>query len=371
VSEDFETQIEELMDQAYRLPDGASKLMLLEEAVRLADTHQHTEYGFRVRQSLIRCASFSGADEKALVAFSWCLAQCDRNPEQFDEEELLWEYKWIVASLPQFPQIARPQITAMLDDMQRRYERGGHGLRPVHMLRCKVMLWMYDLEEARRHQRLWRRAPHGDNDDCAACERDSQIEYLLAVGRAERAVELAEPILQGKLRCAEVPHFTLARLLLPLWRMRLRASAMACHQRGYPLVADSRDFVEQAAMHLTFLVLSDNLARGVAVLERHLGWALGLLEMQRRFEFLLAGRLLLDRLAETGQSTLQLRLPRSFPLYQEGGEYETAPLRAWFAEEARELAARFDARNGNDGCGARVRELETLKQLISPYPLGE
>jgi hypothetical protein len=371
VSADFETQIEELMDQAQRLPDGASKLMLLEEAVRLADTHQHTEYGFRLRRALIRCASFAGADEKSLVAFSWCLAQCDRYPERFDEAEMLWEYKWIVASLPQFPQISRAQITAMLDDLQRRYERGGHGLRTAHMLRCKVALWMCDLDQARRHQRLWRRAPHGDNDDCPACERDSQVEYLLAVGKAERALELAEPIVRGRLRCAEVPHMTLARLLLPLWRMRLRESAKACHRYGYPLVADNRDFVEQAGMHLRFLVLSDNLARGVAVFEKHLGWALELMEMRNHFEFLLAARLLLDRLAETGQATLALRLPRSFPLHREDSTYETAALLAWFTESARELAARFDARNGNDGHGSRLKEMETLKQLVSPYPLGE
>lgn len=104
---DYQERIEELQEEAWGLPDGPSKLALLEEAVRLADTHQDVELGDEVRADLIRTATFCGYPEKALVAFSWRLAQSDRDPKSFPETDLLWEFKWITDSLPGFPQIAQ------------------------------------------------------------------------------------------------------------------------------------------------------------------------------------------------------------------------------------------------------------------------
>ena len=98
MSADYQTQVEELLDQAGELPDGPSKLALLEEAVRLADVHQDVALGDEVRSDLIRVAKFSGYPEKALVAFSWRLAQADRDPDNFPEKDLLWEYKWIAGA---------------------------------------------------------------------------------------------------------------------------------------------------------------------------------------------------------------------------------------------------------------------------------
>src|SRR5579884_3112427 len=120
---DYQIQVEELMDQAAVLPDGPSKLALLEEAVRLADVHQDTALADEARDDLIRTATFSGYPEKSLVAFSWRLAQSDRDPEVFPEQALLWQYKWIANSLKYFPQITRTQIEDAFDDLARRCQR--------------------------------------------------------------------------------------------------------------------------------------------------------------------------------------------------------------------------------------------------------
>jgi hypothetical protein len=57
---DYQVQVEELMDQAAGLPNGPSKLALLEEAVRLADVHQDTALADEARDDLIRTATFCG-----------------------------------------------------------------------------------------------------------------------------------------------------------------------------------------------------------------------------------------------------------------------------------------------------------------------
>lgn len=151
-------RITELIDQAEELEYGPTKVALLEEAVREADTSTDLEAGFYARLELITAATFSGAKEKAMVAFSWCLGQVDANPEVFDEEDLMWQYKWVVEELVAYPQISRQQIGDMLEDMQRRYTRLGISLRPVHYLRWTNGMRMGDLDlamaEARSEERL-------------------------------------------------------------------------------------------------------------------------------------------------------------------------------------------------------------------------
>ena len=43
--------------------------------------------------------------------------------------------------------------------------------------------------------------------------------------------------------------------------------------------------------------------------------------------------------------TVSLAMPKTFPLYREDGQYNTAELAQWFHEGALEIARKFDERN--------------------------
>jgi hypothetical protein len=366
---DYTAQAKELRDQARELSDGPSKVALLEEAVRLADAHQDKELGFALREDLIRAATFGGYPEKSLVAFTWRLAMCDREPERFDEDEVLWEYKWIADSLGDFPQISRQQIEDMLEDMTRRYQRQGGSLRSIHKLRCMLAMQMQEKAAARKHHAAWKKSRWDWNSDCPACDQNHQVKFQIFTGHDEKALELARPILAGSMKCAQIPHATLALVLVPLVRLGRTGEAMVLHHRGYRLISGNRKMLEEAAAHLTFLALTDNLPKAVKLFEKHLHWSLETAEMEGRFKFDNAVRFLLARVAERGQTTLRLRLPRTFPAYQEAGCYEVAVLRQWFDQSCQNLAARFDARNGNDGFTKLLEGPRKLTKLVTPCPL--
>jgi hypothetical protein len=369
MSDDFTARAEELLDEASALDDGPAKVMLLEEAVRLADSSGDAELGFDVRQDLIHAATFGGYPEKALVAFTWCLAHCDRDQGGQLGHGMLWKYKWIGNALPEFPQIPLGQIHGVLDDMARRYEKAGMSLRAVHKLRCGLAMGMGDREAARAHHRAWQQAPVDSVSDCAACERNHRVKYLCFMGREAEGVTHAAPILQGRLRCAEIPHATFARILLPLVRLGRPEEAMAYHRQGLRLVTRNRSFVREVAMHMTFLALTDNLPQAVRLLEKHLGWALEKEGHSRRFDFFLAARFVLERLGAAGKSAVRLRLPPAFPPHTESGKYELAELTAWFDADLQALGERFDARNGTDWFARRIAENRALKELVAPFPM--
>jgi hypothetical protein len=367
---DHQASIDRLVVEAMSMGAGQVKVALLEEAVRLADVHGDTEMGFDLRQDLMEAAVFAGRPDLLLVAFTWCVAQHDRDPEKFAARELLWKYKWVVTHLPEFPQISRRQIEDILAEMARRFAQAGSTMHAVYHKRGEVHMLMGDRQAAAEAYALMARTQCDWLSDCRACIPDNEVEYLVINGRDEEALARARPILTGRLACAEVPQRTYASILLPLLRLGRAAEAMAYHRKGYRQIAGNAAFLRHAAMHLVFLALTDNLPKAVKLLEKHLAMALGVPSQASRFEFLLASRLLLERLAEQGQKAMKLRLPAAFPLHNAQGRYQVADLLAWFGGQLQELAVRFDTRNGNDEFSQRIAGLQELKKLVTPCPLS-
>jgi hypothetical protein len=367
---DFINDLNRLLEEGQALGYGPAQVALFEEAVRLADTHGDVQQGYGARIKLIEAAAFGGRDDLLLVAFSWCLAQHDRDPERFDEWELLWRYKWVVTCLPGFPQVSRQQIMAMWADMGQRFKRAGSTLHAVYHKKRDVLWDMGDKAGALRADKQMAKRPRDWLSDCPACVADQAVDHLILLGHNEPAIARATPILAGRLTCAEIPHRTYARVLLPLLRLGRAEEAMAYHRKGYRLIAAKPDFIRSVAEHLSFLTLTDNLPKAVKILEKHLPEALTASNYTHRFEFYLASLLLLGCLTDQGKQILSLRLPATFPLHEVKGRYAVTALSAWFGDQLRDLAERFDARNGNKYYSRRVRDLKKLEKLFTPCPLS-
>lgn len=353
-------RITELIDQAEELEYGPAKVALLDEAVREADASGDVDAGFYARLELITAATFSGAKEKAMVAFSWCLGQVDANPEQFDEEDLMWQYKWVVEELVSFPQISRRQIEEMLADMQRRYARLGISLRPVHYLRWTNSMRMGDLDLAMTEAEKWYAAPRDHFADCTACERNKHAELAIRLGKNEEAMELTRSILAGKLKCESIPHATYALVLKPLLRLGRIDEARVYHEKGYRMVAKDRGYLEEIAAHLFFMVRTHQWTRAVELLETHLPLYLQTANVDAVCRFYVAAASLLGILAQDDNAPRHFRIPQELPCYQLDDLYAPADLANWFDRQAAELIGRFNARNGNDYYG---RQLDEYRQL--------
>ncbi|HEX8709198.1 MAG TPA: hypothetical protein VF723_13205 [Pyrinomonadaceae bacterium] len=368
---DAEDQVYELIRRALGLEEGDEQIAVLEEAVRLADLAGDIKLRYFAREQFIRAAVFGGATDKALVAFSWCLSQFDADPEKFSQWAILWKYKWIVGLACNLPQISKAKIYEMLDDLAERSRRAGYGLRAVYNQRYSIEKFWDNREEAVKYFRKMEEMPEDALSNCSACELDDYVGFAIYEGDDERAVELAGPILDGHERCASVPHRTYANLLLPLVRLDRLPEAMLYHQRGYALIANNKAFLDRISNHLIFLVLTENFRRAIALFEKHYPWSEQNSDLLYRFRFYRAAWLLFQLLSERGENALELRLPRTFPLYAEEGRYDAARLAEWFRQGASVLAARFDARNENDFFARTLAETPDLKRLTVPFPLGE
>lgn len=366
MARDYREQIDDFLARADATGHGMAQFALCDEAVRLADLHNDVEAGFVARQEYVKATMFSGQPDKMLVAFTWCLTQVDRDPERFDLYRLLWQYKWVVNALPDFPTVSRKQIEEMFADMERRFVAYGSNAQAVSNKRRSVAMKMGEREAAERAQSRLAAMKRDSLSDCLACEMDELVKYHAFMGDDRRAIAESAPILRGRYSCSEVPQVTYAQVLLPLMRTGRATEAMPHHVRGYRMISKNpAEFIPQIAEHITFLALTSNYPRGLRLMEKHVGLALETCCPAWALDVFLSIVLLLERLREAKLVTLRMRLPESFPARYAAGEYDVVALRDWFAGRAAELAGQFDARNGNDFYRRRIAEGEQLKRYAT------
>jgi hypothetical protein len=135
------------------------------------------------------------------------------------------------------------------------------------------------------------------------------------------------------------------------------------------MIARNRYYLHRVAQHVEFLAVTDNLAKGTKLFESHLPWSLETLDLFDRFRFSLASLFLFERLRASGKKTIKLRLPSTFPVFEESGKYGIPEMIGWLESDAAEQARRFDDRNGNNAFARKIEATRALEALVTPHPL--
>ncbi|GAA1852464.1 hypothetical protein [Actinomadura bangladeshensis] len=356
-----------LMARSQELPYGEARTVLVEDALRRAEAAGDEVLAFHVRVRLTDAYRYGGEPAKAFATFSRTLADHDRDPGRFDETHgLLWQMKAIVSSLTLFPEIPLDRTYAVLDDMERRYRAGGHSLQAVYHYRNVVARHVGD-GTADDWYVKWRSAERDELSDCEGCDPTGMARHLVEAGRHEEAFEVAAPVLSAQLNCNEQPQ-SIQTALLPVYLRTGRADQAAdAHRRAYRVhrtrLADLSDIAE----HLEFCAVTGNEARGLEILQRHIGWLDRAPSAHADMEFSTAAALLLGRVAAAGHGAATIRRPGPDG---RAADVPLAELRADLAERAAALAARFDARNGTSHQGDKVRATLDAEPIAEFVPLA-
>jgi cellulose synthase operon protein C len=354
-----EDQLWSLLREATSMPYGSARIALVERVIQHADAEEYDELRFAARMQATKAYVHGGEPAKSFVTFSWCRAEYDEHPERHDRSDehlLLWHFKYMVSGMTKFPQVPLQRAFDVLDDMEGRFRAGGHSLHAVYQYRWVVAEHIGDPAADDWFAR-WSAAPRDDNSDCVGCDPTSKVEHLVARSRDEEAVALAAPVLGGQLTCAEQPQSILTGLLWPFLRTGRLTEAADAHRRAYRRLRGNLAGLTSIGDHIAFCALTGNEHRGLEILERHLGWLGTPPSPYAEMWFTASAALLLHRLSRV--------------TVRRGGEDVPASVLATELEaKARELAARFDARNGTAEIGARVEARLAAVPLVEHLPLG-
>ncbi|RDI61352.1 hypothetical protein [Nocardia pseudobrasiliensis] len=366
-----EHHLYQLLGQADQLEYGDSKDALLEQVLRHAEAGGHTRIAFDTRMRLVQSYTLGMHPAKLFVPFARCLADYDRDPATYEPwvtHTLRWYFKYAVNALTDFPEVPADKALAALDQMERRYRVEGQSLHAVYAARHRVAAHIGDYAAADRWYEKWCTTPRDENSDCEGCDPSSKAVYLVERGRDADADALATPVLQGELTCHEQPQHILSTLLLAYLRTGQFERARSAHRRAYRVLRTRPQSLDDIGAHLEFCALSGNQARGLELLDRHLGWLDRAPNPLAAMRFAAAAALLLRTVVAAGHETTTVRRPAHGE--RPVADATVSALRAELTGEALAIAARFDRRNGTNHQTTLVRAVLDREPLVDRLPLS-
>lgn len=366
--QDITARVRQLLAEAEHLPMSFGKLALLEEAAARADAHQRIDLGIEARLPLMVVARSLLRGDILSVAFAWCLAQHDRDPQQFGGRDLFWEYKQVIGQLANLPDVSRAKLEELLDDLGRRLQAAGQSLGTAHLTRRSIAPDLGDRALARAAQETIRQLrAQGIHDFFDS--RIEEIETVLFVGDNERALQLAQPMLAGKfVRHQNAAEIAYAALLLPLLKRKRFAEANRIVQRCLLVYRPELCYYWSHGDLLKWWTLTNQVGRAVRTYEECQRAIHSFTDPLTRLHFAMDALVLFDRLRQEKHQTLSLRLPDWLPVTVSEGNYRIEELHEWLLREARELAERFDRRNGNDYFQEQIQERRELQRWAIQDP---
>ncbi|WP_405020555.1 hypothetical protein OHV05_30590 [Kitasatospora sp. NBC_00070] len=346
-------------------PYGRPRTVTAEELVAAAEQFDDAPLLVAALLDLMEAYEYDGEQRKSPVVFARILQLWDKNPAAFDEwatRQVFWRFKWVAAALLSVPDVPLAAVRRWHTELRDRYLAAGHELQPYYAQRFHLAAHLG--ADRPEDFELWAGRGRTAFSDCPACEIRAQARHHVRSGDDARALEVWQPVFDGRRSCAEEPYTSHAHALLPLLRRGRTEEAVSAHLVGYRFARGKSSTAEQIGLHLEFCALSGNEARGLEILAENRDLFAGHGNPLARLEFLTGVELLTAGLAERGHPELPVSGPP-------GTNWTVAALLAQVRSEATELADRFDARNGTGAVGARRRERLARRPLLAePLALG-
>ena len=349
----YNLQIQKILLEIEGIQKYEDKIKKLKEAIHIADNHQDLDRGWDLRLRLLQYETTTSRCEESFQAFSWLMETYANNPDDFDESDYLWEYKWMVGASLRNSSISLAQIDVICADLKARLIANGYSLRAYYNVMTNYYNHLREYDKAFEYIQLANAEVRDDMTNCEACEQDTLVENLVNRGDIEKALLHAKDLINKRLTCFSMPFQTFCMFAYYLQQAKDERAVVFFDKALEEYYAhDEYDSSLGYSLGLLILYMKEvEHAKVYEFFEKVSAWEIGAEDLNKYY----FGKLFAMLFAEKGE--VELNLSPSLPYYQSSGRYDKAVLRAYFQELAFDYARRFDYRNKK---GNLVKELEEL-----------
>ncbi len=382
--------IEEYEEQFFEgLERGEAKAKGIKKALDHALEQQDVDAALQLYYLFMNEDVMHGNSYQAIILFPEYVAYFEDHPDKHDEynHDVMWTYKWIIANVLDFPQIPLSQIESLYEQYKDFCKKFNYNLRTyygnicfliqVHLGKDGVFCGM----TAKQAHSEMMKIPRDNLSDCVACETSSEVSYLINNDEPEeKIIKKAKGLIEGKLTCAEQPHCALANIAEYYLEHGDLTNATKFAEKAYHLI--NRDYANEDNLNvkksICMTVFShSNPNKAIKILKNVMRFVPENSNYNDLFEIYRSTYYFMYKLEERGATHIRLRLPfRDEDIITEDNVYEITALKEYFYNKAKELAVRFDERNGNSLFMERLDKINIVdeenfsySQEMPDYPL--
>ncbi|MFD7833166.1 hypothetical protein ACFV6I_37570, partial [Kitasatospora sp. NPDC059803] len=248
-------------------PYGRQRTVAAEELVDAAEQFDDTGARSMALLELMEAYEYDGERGKSPVVFARLLKLWDADPDGFGEwarQQVFWRFKWVAGALLGNPDVPLPALRRWHTELRDRYRAAGFDLQPYYAQRYHLAAQTGSGRQDAYE--LWTARPRSELSDCHACETRARAEHFADAGDDARALDVLQPVLDGRSSCEQEPALSQAAALLPLLRRGRLDEARSSHLTGYRAARGKASMAHAVGRHVEFCALSGNEPRGLELL---------------------------------------------------------------------------------------------------------
>ena len=373
--------IEEYEEQFFEgLERGEAKAKGIKKALDHALEQQDVDAALQLYYLFMNEDVMHGNSYQAIILFPEYVAYFEDHPDKHDEynHDVMWTYKWIIANVLDFPQIPLSQIESLYEQYKDFCKKFNYNLRTyysnicfliqVHLGKDGVFCGM----TAQQAHSEMMKIPRDNLSDCVACETSSEVSYLINNDEPEeKIIKKAKGLIEGKLTCAEQPHCALANIAEYYLEHGDLTNATKFAEKAYHLInrdyANEDNLTVKKSICMTVFSHSDP-NKAIKILKNVMRFVPENSNYNDLFEIYRSTYYFMYKLEERGATHIRLRLPfRDENIITEDNVYEITALKEYFYNKAKDLAVRFDERNGNSLFMERLDKINIVDEENFSY----
>lgn len=330
-----------------QLKHGEERYKYLKKLIAEEDAAHNYSEAFELRYKYIGESVMHDDLFKGIIMFPEFMAYYDAHSDVCDRHSLMWAFKWILEDVVDFYQVSCEKIEEYFEEFRRRCEEYGISLRTYYMKKMNFYSYM-NIEKTKQCQKQFRMLERDELSDCAACELNNDISMELRYGSEKKAMEMLADMLRRGVSCAEVPEVTFGECVKHFTQTGNIAEAEYYTEMMMPMIKGEESTFLKEISNVLLLKALTSPNEAYDIFKRSIKVFLESKNPDMRFHFAHAAARFFDAAISDEHKKVVIKLPRSFPLYNAENEYELEKLRDYFADIAKDIADKFDERNGSD-----------------------
>ncbi len=329
-----------------QLKHGEERYKYLKKLIAEEDAAHNYSEAFDLRYKYIEESVMHDDLFKGIIMFPEFMAYYDAHSDVCEQHSLMWAFKWILEDVVDFYQVSSEKIEEYFEEFRRRCEEYGFSLRTYYMKKMNFYYYI-DVEKTKQCHKRFRSLERDRLSDCAACELNSDICMELRCGSEKKSMEMIADMLRRGVSCAAVPEETFGECVKHFTQTGNIAEAEYYAEMMMPMIkGNERTFLKEISNVLLLRALTSP-NEAYDIFKRSINIFLESRNPDMRFRFANAAAVFFNAVMDGEHEKIVMKLPHSFPLYNDENEYELEKMRDYFADIAKEIADKFDERNGS------------------------